>query len=687
MTAETGDPHALGANWDGEGVHFSIFSENAVKVELCLFDSVHSQKEKSRTSLVKKEGHVWRTYVKGAAPGALYGYRVHGPHDPSQGHRFNPAKIVVDPYAKSLGRQMKWTAEVSYPFRGVDVSDNSAQAPLCKVIDPAFAWGGDRPPAIPWNKTVIYETHVKGMTQLNRKVPQHLRGSYGGFASAPVIGHLRQLGVTAVELLPVCQKTDEYHLFRKGLSNYWGYSPLLFFAPELSYALRDPVKEFKEMVRSLHAAGIEVILDMAFNHTPEGGRFGPTLSFKGVDNRVYYKLDSEDPELYKDFTGCGNTFNANHPVAVKLIIDCLRYWVEEMHVDGFRFDLASALIRGEHAVEMSSLFLSAVADDPILKKTKLIAEPWDLGADGYQLANFPAPWAEWNDQYRQVMRQFWRGDKGMSGLFARRVSGSGDIYKPKNRLPYSSVNHITCHDGFTLHDLVSFKQKHNQRNQENNEDGADENFSCNHGAEGRTQDAQINKLRQRHKRNLMATLLLSLGTPMICGGDELGRTQGGNNNAYCQDNETSWLHWDLDDEKNNFLDFTRRAIRIRKENPALHQINFFDGKPGDGNRKDVTWLAPAGRELAGAGWDDDSLAAIGFLLDDDKTHGGVPLLILANPREEKIVFRLPATEKESRWKILLDTAASGEDKSLESAITRGPFSLPGHSLKIFRRVK
>jgi len=688
MTRESDRLPSLGSFWDGDGVHFSIFSENATKVELCLFDSCQAQIESRRISLGKRDGHIWSAYVEGIAPGALYGYRIYGPNDPPLGNRFNPAKIVVDPYAKSLGRPLKWTTDLSYPIYGMDTSDNAAQAALCKVIDPAFSWGDDSPPAIPWNETIIYETHVKGMTCLNPDVPKNLRGRYGGFASKPVIEHLVNLGITAVEFLPVQQKADEYSLFQKGLSNYWGYNPLLFFAPELSFAVSDPVKEFKEMVRALHSAGIEVILDMVFNHTAEGDRFGPTLSFRGIDNRVYYRLDEENPELYKNFTGCGNTFDANHPTAVKLILDCLRYWVQEMHVDGFRFDLASALIRGDQGMEQPSLFLEAIENDPILKNVKLIAEPWDLGEDGYQLSSFPSPWSEWNDQYRQTMRQFWLGEKGISGLFARRVSGSGDIYKPKNRLPYSSTNYVTCHDGFTLHDLVSYRQKHNLENKENNKDGVNENFSCNHGAEGPTQNPGINKLRQRQKRNLITTLMISLGTPMVSGGDELGHSQRGNNNAYSQDNEISWLDWDLDENQEKFLNFMRRVIQIRKENPALHQNNFFDGKSDYDNQKDVTWLAPSGRELCGPDWEDGSPATIGFMLKNRKISGECePLLILANPEEREINFELPETEKEFRWITLLDTAKTEEDKSSESTIISGPFSLLDRSLKILRKVK
>ena len=687
MKLESSEQPSLGSHWDGQGVHFSIFSENATKVELCLFDSVQSKAESSRISLHKGEENIWQCYVKGASPSALYGYRIHGPYNPSQGHRFNPAKILVDPYAKSLGRPLQWTSDVSYPNYEFDNTDNAAHAPLCQVIDPTFSWENDRPPSIPWNETIIYETHLKGMTQLHPDVPNELKGCYGGFASEPVIKHLKSLGITAVEFLPIHQKVDEYHLFQKGLTNYWGYSPLLHFAPESSYAVNDPVKEFKEMVRSLHQSGIEVILDMVFNHTPEGDRYGPTLSLRGVDNKVYYKLDQDNQEIYKDYTGCGNTLNVSHSVTLKLIRDCLRYWVQEIHVDGFRFDLASSLIRGEKEMNGSSDFLEVIENDPILKNVKLIVEPWDLGKDGYNLSEFPAPWSEWNDQYSQTMRQFWRGDKGKGGLFARRFSGSGDIYKPKNRLPFSSINYITCHDGFTLNDLVSYQKKHNLENKESNGDGINDNSSCNHGTEGPTSDVSINLLRQRQKRNLLTTLMTSLGTPMILGGDELGRTQLGNNNAYCQDNEISWQNWDLDEEQKYFLGFTRKIIQIRKDYPILHQNNFFDGISVNDGKKDITWLSPNGYELSSDDWVKDSLATIGFLLNQKISTEKESLLILANPEDEEISFYLPEMVKDFRWELLLDTFSTVKDKSSEPAVNRDFILLPNKSLMILRELK
>ena len=687
MKLENSEQPSLGSHWDGEGVHFSIFSENATKVELCLFDSVQSKTESTRIPLQEGEGNIWQSHVKGAAPGTLYGYRVHGPHEPSQGHRFNSSKILVDPYAKSLGRPMQWTSDVSYPNYNIDNTDNAAHAALCKVIDPSFNWGDDCPPSNPWHETIIYEAHVKGMTKLHPEVPDKLKGNYGGFATEPIIEHLKSLGITAVEFLPIHQKVDEYHLFQKDLTNYWGYSPLLFFAPEFSYAINDPVKEFKEMVRSLHKAGIEVILDMVFNHTPEGGQYGPTLSFKGIDNKTYYKLDRDNKEKYNDFTGCGNTFNACNPTSLNLILDCLRYWVKEMHVDGFRFDLASALIRGENGIENQSGLLEDINKDYILKNVKLIAEPWDLGKDGYALSKFPTPWSEWNDQYRQVTRQFWRGDKNKTGLFARRITGSGDIFQPKNRLPYSSINYITCHDGFTLNDLVSYQKKNNLNNKEDNRDGVDENFSCNYGTEGPTTDLKINLFRQKQKRNLITTLLISLGTPMISGGDELGRTQYGNNNAYCQDNKISWLDWDLDAEQKYFLDFIRQAIQIRKDYPILHQNKFYDGVLGKDDKKDIIWLSPAGQELNENDWKNDSLASIGFFLNQKlPSKENESLLILINPEDKRIQFSLPIISKGFQWEVLLDTNQIPGFKSEQSIVKRDFISLPNKSLIIMRKL-
>lgn len=687
MRLENSGQSSLGSYWDGEGVHFSIYSENATKVELCIFDSVQSKTESNRISLRRGENNVWSSYIKGATTGTLYGYRIHGPYEPTQGHRFNPSKILVDPYAKSLGRPLQWTSDVSYPNDKTENTDNSAHAPLCQVIDPSFSWGDDCPPSIPWNETIIYETHLKGMTQLHPEVPDKLKGCYGGFATEPVIEHLKGLGVTAVEFLPIHQKVDEYHLFKKGLTNYWGYSPLLFFAPELSYAVNDPVKEFKEMVRSLHSAGIEVILDMVFNHTPEGDRYGPTLSFKGIDNKTYYKLDHDNNENYIDFTGCGNTLNTANPTFLKLVLDCLKYWVQEMHVDGFRFDLASSLTRVENGLESPSNFLEHIKNDSILKNVKLIAEPWDLGKDGYKLSEFPAPWAEWNDQYRQIVRQFWRGDKNKTGLFARRISGSHDIFQPKNRLSYSSINYITCHDGFTLNDLVSYQKKNNLKNLENNCDGVNENFSCNYGTEGPTKDTEIIQLRQRQKRNLITTLLFSLGTPMISGGDELGRTQYGNNNSYCHDNKISWLNWDLDEEQKHFLDFTTKVIQIRKNYPILRQNKFFDGITGKDGKKDIIWLSPHGHELNSDDWENESLAAMGFLLHQkilsEETES---ILILVNPEDKKILFSLPEMTKKYHWEVLLDTNQTGKGQRSKPMKKRDSVRLPDKSLIIFRKL-
>lgn len=684
MTTENSLSSHLGAIPDEKGVHFALFSKNATQVELCLFDSVESEKESRRIPLQQCEDNVWRIFVDGAGPGTLYGYRVHGPYDPPTGHRFNPAKIVVDPYAKALGRPFQKEGGIHYPMHEMDCSDNAAHAPLCKVVDPSFSWGEDRPPETPWDQTIIYETHVKGMTRLNPNVPEKLRGTYGGLASECVLEHLIDLGITAVELLPVHQKADEPHLIRKGLTNYWGYSPLLFFAPDINYAVTDPLREFKEMVKSLHSAGIEVIIDMVFNHTVEGDRFGPTVSFRGLDNQVYYRLNPDNPGLYLDYTGCGNSFNTNHPAPVKLAMDCLRYWILDMRVDGFRFDLASALMRGEQGLAQSSLLLEEMEKDPVVSKVKLIAEPWDLKKGGYQLADFPPSWSEWNDQYRDTIRRFWRGNPGQLSFFTRRISGSSDIYQPKNRLPRASVNYVTCHDGFTLHDLVSYREKHNLENKENNEDGFRENFSANYGVEGVTEDDKINSLRERQKRNLFATLMISLGTPMISGGDELGRTQKGNNNAYCQDNETSWHNWNLDAKQKNFLKFAKKMVRIRKNHPVLHQNRFRVGETED-HQKDILWLKPDGQEFSQSDWEEGAQKEIGFLLNGLRAEDGDSLLILINAGEKEIAFTPPETEKESCWSPLLDTMEPEGQYNPETPAGNELFLVKGRSLKIFRK--
>lgn len=702
MEPKPGNPYPLGATWDGRGVNFALFSENAFKVELCLFESVRSAKEFKRIPLTAKTEHVWHTYLPGVKPGCLYGYRVHGHYAPDRGHRFNPAKILVDPYAKMIGRPLRWDNSLfAYNIGKEDFEtnkdDNAAYAPLCEVVDPGFDWKNDRRPNNPLNQTLIYETHVKGLTCLHPDVPEHLRGTYAGLVSEPILKHLTRLGVTAVELLPVQQCADEHHLFRKGLSNYWGYSTLAYFAPDSRFSRSgNPVREFKEMVRSLHAAGIEVILDVVYNHTPEGNHLGPTLSLRGIDNEIYYRLNPDHPRYYTDFTGCGNTLNTPHPKVLQFIIDSLRYWILEMHVDGFRFDLASALARGSSDFDKMSPFFKCLQGDPVISRIKLIAEPWDIGDRGYHLGNFPKGWSEWNGKYRDTVRKFWKGDEGSLGAMTTRFSGSSDLYQWDNREPQASINYITAHDGFTLHDLVSYKRKHNETNLEENKDGTSENFSYNHGVEGSTQNAKVKTLREKQKRNMMSTLMLSQGVPMINGGDEFGRTQSGNNNAYCQDNEISWYHWRWTAEQKQFLEFTCRVIQIRKTNPVLWRRRFFLGSTANNSSsKDITWFSSSGREMSALDWGNGTHRCVGIRLDGDALtdvdeHGnrlvGDTLLIIMNAYYREIPFTLPTHRAKTRWEIILDThlPEPGSKKRIE----RGgrPFQLKERSLVVLRLV-
>jgi isoamylase len=672
-----GVPYPLGATWDGVGVNFAIFSEHATRVELCLFDSPSDDVEVLTIPLPEQTDMVWHGYLPDVHPGQLYGYRIHGPYTPHQGHRFNPHKLVLDPYAKVMGRAVRWN-EALFGFRPdgeqddttFDARDSAPYAPLAAVADTAFTWGDDRPLRTPWHETLIYELHVKGFTQLNPYVPEHLRGTYLGLASEPAIRHLTSLGVTAVELMPVHHHTDEWHLVQKGLRNYWGYNTLTYFAPDMRYAAStspmECVREFKMMVRALHAAGLEVILDVVYNHTAEGNHLGPTLSLRGIDNASYYRLLPNEPRFYQDFTGCGNTLNMRSPRVLQLIMDSLRYWVREMHVDGFRFDLASALARELHAVDKLGAFFDIIHQDPELSQVKLIAEPWDLGEGGYQVGNFPTKWTEWNGKFRDTVRRFWRGDGRVVSELATRLSGSSDLYEQSGRRPYASINFITAHDGFSLADLVSYNEKHNEANGENNSDGENHNLSWNSGVEGTTDDRRIQELRAQQRRNLMATLLLSAGVPMISGGDELGRTQRGNNNAYCQDNEISWTHWNVTPEQREFLEFTRRLIRIRKEQPVLRRRKFFQGRRIRGaDVLDVAWLDPSGREMADDTWNSPDVRCLGVRLngdaiDDVDERGerlmGDTLVLLLNAGDDPVPFVLPATSPIERWETLIDTA-------------------------------
>ncbi len=661
MRTWRGSPYPLGVTWDGAGVNVALFSEYASKVELCLFESPKMTQEVERIALPECTYQVFHGYFPDLRPGQLYGFRVHGPYEPKQGLRFNPHKILLDPYAKVIGRDLTWhdslfgyqvghaDADLSY-----DQRDSGEYAPLAAVVDTAFTWGQDRAPRTPWEKTIIYELHVKGFTQRMPGVPENLRGTYGGLASEAALRHLTDLGVTAVELLPVHYHADERFLIDHGRVNYWGYNTLGFFAPDPRYfSSPDPdrqLAEFKAMVRALHAHGIEVILDVVYNHTAEGNQLGPTLSFKGIDNRNYYYLSPENPRYYMDFTGCGNTPRTQHPRTLQLIMDSLRYWVSEMHVDGFRFDLAATLGRSQLRVDHMSAFFSIIHQDPILSQVKLIAEPWDVGPDGYQVGNFPVLWTEWNGRYRDCIRKFWKGDGGLVSEVATRLSGSSDLYKDDGRRPTASINFVTCHDGFSLHDLVSFNDKHNEANGEGNRDGASDNASWNCGVEGPTDDPAIVELRERQKRNFLTTLLLSQGVPMLLAGDEISHTQRGNNNTYCQDSELSWLDWDLTPARRNLLEFTQFLIQLRKTQPALTRQRFFHGAPVFGtNVKDIYWLDNKLQEMTEEAWNAGFVKALGMVLigaNGELDERGDPivgdtLMLLLNAHWEPIEFDAP----------------------------------------------
>ena len=675
MRVWPGSPYPLGATYDGAGTNFAIFSEHAAKVELCLFHSVRSKREDARIQLPEHTDMVWHGYLPDIQPGQLYGFRVHGPYEPQAGHRFNPYKIVVDPYARIIQRMGRWS-DVMFGYRigdpaddlSFDDRDNAAFAPLGTVIDSAYTWGNDRHPRTPWHQTVIYELHVKGFTQLHPGVPEKLRGTYAGLASEAAIRHFKEMGVTAVELLPVHHRADDRHLVEKNLTNYWGYNTLGFFAPDTRFSRRSVavVREFKGMVRALHAAGIEVILDVVYNHTAEGNQLGPTLSLRGVDNAAYYRLVHDNPRYYMDYTGCGNSLNMRHPRVLQLIMDSLRYWVLEMHVDGFRFDLASTLARELHEVDKLASFFDIIHQDPILSQVKLIAEPWDLGEGGYQVGNFPVGWTEWNGKYRDCVRRFWKGDGGTVNEFATRLCGSADLYSHSGRRPYASINFVTCHDGFTLRDLVSYNEKHNEANGEDNRDGNNDNQSWNCGAEGSTDDPAIRELRVRQVRNFLATLFVSQGVPMLLAGDEFGRTQRGNNNGYCQDNEISWLDWNWDDDQRQLFEFTCRAIRLKREQPVLCRRSFFQGRPIRGSEiKDITWFDPSGEEMTDEDWNAGFIRAFSVRLAGDAIteldiHGerlvGDSLALFFNAHHEPVQFKISTQPNTEQWEIVVDTA-------------------------------
>jgi len=696
-----GQPYPLGATWNGVGVNFAIFSAHATRVELCLFDSVDANCESIRLDLPEQTDMVWHGFLPDVRPNQLYGYRVHGPYEPAAGHRFNPSKIVMDPYAKSVARTIRWSDEVfgyTVGSQDEDLSfddrDSAARAPLAAVVDPAFTWGEDAPLRTPWHNTVIYEMHVRGFTMRHPDVPEALRGTYEALTTQPVIQHLKDLGVTAVELMPVHHHARDRHLQERGLTNYWGYNSYGYFAPERRFSRSSSPagagREFKRMVRALHAAGLEVILDVVYNHTAEGNHLGPTISLKGIDNASYYRLVADNPRYYMDFTGCGNTLNMQSPQVLQLIMDSLRYWVQEMHVDGFRFDLASALARELYDVDRLASFFDIIHQDPVLSQVKLIAEPWDLGEGGYQVGNFPVLWTEWNGRYRDTVRRFWRGDGGTVSELATRLSGSNDLYAQSGRKPYASINFVTAHDGFTLADLVSYNEKHNEANGEDNRDGESNNLSWNCGAEGPTGDRAINELRQRQVRNFLATLLLSQGVPMISHGDEMGRTQHGNNNAYCQDNDITWVNWDLTDDRKALLDFTRQLVQLRLSEPVLRRRKYFQGRSIRGFA-DVTWLAPDGNEMNDESWTSDSARSIGMLLsgtgiqeidEQGEPIVGNTLLILLNADHESLSFTLPGLDPTRHWQRVFDTI----DPQLPSSHFRptGSYPLQGRSVALLK---
>jgi isoamylase len=700
-TAWPGAPFPLGPTWDGNGTNFSLFSENAERVELCLFDE---EDREERVEVRNQTAHTWHVYLPGVGPGQRYAYRVHGRWEPKSGHRFNPAKLLIDPYAKAIEGPILFDRArvLAYATAGEDVRDDEDSAPAiprCVVIDGSFEWEGDAHLARPWAETVIYELHVKGFTQRMEGVREDLRGTYAGLASDAAIEHLRDLGVTAVELLPVHHIADEHVLVDEGLSNYWGYSTIGYFAPHAGYAATgtrgDQVREFKGMVKALHRAGIEVILDVVYNHTAEGNHLGPTLAFKGVDNAAYYRLLPHDPRHYMDFTGTGNSLNPVNPSVLRLIMDSLRYFAVECHVDGFRFDLASALARELYDVDKLSAFFDVIHQDPVLSQVKLIAEPWDVGPGGYQVGNFPVLWSEWNGMYRDTMRDFWRGHTAVAE-FARRFTGSSDLYQDDGRHPSASINFVTCHDGFTLRDLVSYDRKHNDANLEDNRDGSDDNRSWNCGVEGETDDADVNALRDRQSRNFLATLLLSQGAPMLFAGDELRNTQSGNNNAYCQDNELSWLDWELGDRDRALLEFTKRLLRLRADHPVFRRASFLTGEERQGSgAPDIWWFRPDGRRMTQAEWNRGDAFALGAFLNGGEiptlTAHGEPLaddsfIVLFNAWREPVPFVLPPTRFGRRWEHELSTAEPERPPDGGALRARSAVTVDARSLRVLRRV-
>jgi isoamylase len=680
-----GNPYPLGATWDGSGVNFALFSEHAERVELCIFDA-RGSRELRRVVMPEYTNQVWHCYLPDAAPGMLYGYRVYGPYDPSRGHRFNHHKLLLDPYAKCLHGLLRWT-DANFGYRigspredlSFDRRDNAAAMPKCVVVDTAFSWGEDDYPATHWSKSVIYEMHVRGFTMRHPGVPSLMRGTFAGLCAPAVIDYLVKLGVTAVELMPVHAFVDDRRLVAHGLRNYWGYNTIGFFAPEQRYLGATTLAGFKTMVKRFHEAGIEVILDVVYNHTAEGNHFGPTLSMRGIDNLAYYRL-MEDPRYYRDYTGVGNMLNLEHPRVMQLVMDSLRYWVEEMHVDGFRFDLAPAIVRRDEEFDWwSSGFMLAVLQDPVLARVKLIAEPWDLGPNGYQLGHFPPGWSEWNDRFRDGVRRFWRGEDGIFPELATRFAGSSDFFDRNGRKPRASINFITAHDGFTLQDLVSYDHKHNDANPDG-DGGHNENYSWNCGAEGPTDDPTILNLRKQQTRNMLATLLLSQGTPMLLAGDEAGHSQHGNNNAYCQDNEISWLAWEEHPHDPELLEFVRMLIRIRREHRDFRRTRFFSGHVTEGGLKDVCWLLPDGSEIGEEAWQDATRHSFGALLGPEYDAA---FLFIANAHDEEVEFRLAHAGPFRRWELLFETAYPQPNEPGTSYAIGSAYRLRSRTLALF----
>ncbi len=704
MKVWPGEPYPLGATWDGAGTNFALFSENGTGVELCLFDGEKGNKEIERINLTEQTDQVWHVYLPEVGPGQRYGFRVSGPYEPSKGHRFNPAKLLLDPYAKSIDRVLEWDDSMfAYPAGNpdedlkMDAHDSAPAMPKSVVIDSAFNWEDDKPPRIPLHKSIIYELHVKGITARHPGVPAEQRGTYAGLVHPAIVDHLHSLGITGVELMPVHHSVTERRVSERGLTNYWGYNTIGYFAPDIRFAgagaLGRQVNEFKSMVRALHRAGIEVILDVVYNHTAEGNHLGPTLCFRGIDNASYYRLDDDNPRLYTDYTGCGNSLNMRNPRSIQLIMDSLRYWVLEMHVDGFRFDLASALARQLHEVDRLSAFFDVIHQDPVISQVKLIAEPWDLGEGGYQVGNFPPGWTEWNGKYRDTARDYWRGEDQTVPELAYRLTGSSDLYESSGRRPTASINFVTAHDGFTLQDLVCYNEKHNQANDEENRDGTDDNRSWNCGVEGPTDNPKVKALRGQQKRNFLATLLLSQGVPMLLGGDEIGRTQMGNNNAYCQDNELAWFDWESADRE--LLEFTRALVVLRKEHPAFRRRRWFEGRSVRGSReRDIAWFTPDGREMSEQDWQAGFAKSLAVFLNGEGIatpgpHGEQVVdrsfYLIFNAYDQPLEFVLPGEDWGRGWIRMFDTHGGFASEQVQTCKANQKISVDGRSMILLQQ--